>query len=201
MVGRPLPYNDFRLKYYLGAFPFTKYFGIVHAIPSTWKHSVRGDNVGDNGYVFQIDVTNLSKVIYRQLVQSCLSPPISVEKWNNIFTITEYQWGNIFGAIFASVGETKIQYLQFRFIHRILGTNKLLNRMKLTDNPLCSFCGLSEESIEHLFWDCDISANFILDVEQRVLGSQFILSKSDIIFCYKFWLKHPYNFLIFHMKY
>ena len=34
-----------------------------------------------------------------------------------------------------------------------------------------------------------------------ILGDQFSLSKQDIFFGYKYLLNHPYNFLIFHMKY
>ena len=39
-------------------------------------------------------------------------------------------------------------------------TNKLLNKMKLTDSSLCTFCGEYEESLEHLFLHCQFSKDF-----------------------------------------
>ena len=53
--------------------------------------------------------------------------------------------------------------VRYRIIHRILGTNSLLIKMKITDDPLCSFCKQSEENLEHFFWGCHIS-KAIIDV-------------------------------------
>ena len=33
--------------------------------------------------------------------------------------------------------------------------------MKYKNSPLCSFCNLHDETIEHLFWDCQKSQNLI----------------------------------------
>ena len=46
-------------------------------------------------------------------------------------------------------------YLQFKIINRILGTKSLLYKISLTDNPLCTFCKEQEETIPHLFYDCN----------------------------------------------
>lgn len=73
--------------------------------------------------------------------------------------------------------------------------------MNKTDNPRCNLCGQREETIEHLFWECNVSSNFILDVEQRIFNRQFVFSKRDIFFGYEILPKHPLNFLIFHIKY
>ena len=46
-------------------------------------------------------------------------------------------------------------YLQFKIINRILGTKSLLDKISLTYNPLCILCKEQEETIMHLFYDCN----------------------------------------------
>jgi len=45
-------------------------------------------------------------------------------------------------------------------LHRIIYTNKILHKMGLVPSPMCSFCGNTEESLEHLFIYCDNSKHF-----------------------------------------
>ena len=123
-------------------------------------------------------------------------------KWCNEFPdISIDAWDYIFRSPWATTRETKIVFFQFKFLHRILPTNRLLYLMGKTDSQLCTFCQREVESIGHLFWDCTFSSTFILDVEGRFLGNQFVFSKQDIFFGYQYSLCHPYNFLILHFKY
>ena len=50
--------------------------------------------------------------------------------------------------------DTKIRSFQYKYIMRIIPTNKHLFKMKLSCSNLCDFCCMHIESIEHLFWDC-----------------------------------------------
>ena len=34
---------------------------------------------------------------------------------------------------------------------------KFLFLCKIADDPLCSFCSQEIETVEHLFWDCDVT--------------------------------------------
>jgi hypothetical protein len=45
----------------------------------------------------------------------------------------------------------------------ILGTNKFLYKIKVKDNAFCTFCQEDEETIEHLFWNCEILQAFIFN--------------------------------------
>lgn len=146
-------------------------------------------------------IPSVSKHIYKSLITRVSTPPAAVAKWNLYFNITATQWEKIFQAPFRSVRDSKLQYFQFRFLHRIIGTNHYRHKMGQIDNPRCHFCGRYDETLLHLFWDCPIISNFILDVEQAIFGRQFILSKNDICFGLHYSVNHPYNFLIFHLKY
>ena len=98
------------------------------------------------------------------------------------------------------VVDVKLQYFQYRFLHRIIATNKLLYAMGKVECDKCSFCKIEIESLEHLFWDCSITSAFILDVELRFLRKQFFFSKYDIFFGFGKGCIHPFNYLILHMK-
>ena len=63
--------------------------------------------------------------------------------------------------------DVKVQWFKYRITHRILGTNSLLNKMKITNDPLCSLCKQSDETLEHLFWECQISKTIIDEMLPR----------------------------------
>ena len=55
--------------------------------------------------------------------------------------------------------DVSLKAFQFKIIHRILATNRLLFKMKISNYDLCTFCTSASESISHLFWDCTIIKN------------------------------------------
>lgn len=64
-------------------------------------------------------------------------------KWENIFMKCKY------------IKETAMKWFQIKILHRILGTNIILNTMDISMNNLCTFCNKSKENIVHLLYDCD----------------------------------------------
>ena len=84
--------------------------------------------------------------------------------------------------------DTKLQWLQYRITHRILGTNSYLFKIRYINSDLCSFCIREKETIKHLFWDCiyinpligefvawikDVhSENFKLEAHDMILGKE-----------------------------
>ena len=124
-------------------------------------------------------------------------PPVAKLKWSIDYEITDDEWHSFFQIPFCSVRDTAIQYFQYRILHRVLGLNTLLFKMKMTDSPKCSFCHTEDETIEHFFWDCRVLSSFLLDAEFMFLGVYFIFKKRDILFGYNLSMKHPYNFLFY----
>ena len=73
-----------------------------------------------------------------------------------------------------------------RINHRILGTNYLLSKMKLTLDDKCTFCRLEKETIKHMFWDCE-SVSYFWDGLQFLLRENcglenITVSATDVIF-------------------
>ena len=55
-------------------------------------------------------------------------------------------------------------FFQYKLLNRIVYTNKLLYKIKLSDTSLRTFCGEYEESLEHLFLHCRFSKNFWMQI-------------------------------------
>ena len=66
----------------------------------------------------------------------------------------ETDWHKIFELPFKITRDSKLQWLQFQTLHRILPTNYYLHKLKLIESPNCSFCRKHPETIDHLFVEC-----------------------------------------------
>ena len=62
--------------------------------------------------------------------------------------------GKIYKTCFYSVPDNHLKWLQFKIINKILGTQSLLFKINMTDEPRCTFCKESEENIIYLFVEC-----------------------------------------------
>ena len=47
---------------------------------------------------------------------------------------------------------TRFREFQFKILHKMIATNSLLHKIKITDTNLCSFCLNFEETSIHLYW-------------------------------------------------
>ncbi len=56
--------------------------------------------------------------------------------------------------------DTVIRNFQYKYLKRIIPTNKYLYKCKLTNSELCDFCNMHVETQEHLFWECQHAQNF-----------------------------------------
>ena len=98
-------------------------------------------------------------------------------------------------------GDTKIHYFQFRILHRIIGVNTLLYKMKIISSPMCTFCKSHDETIEHLFWHCPFVKSFWNNSSRLILKEPFDFDEGSILFGYTPNVAHPINFFILHGKY
>ena len=69
-----------------------------------------------------------------------LNVDISIPKWM-VFCCTP----------FTSTLDTKVRWFQYRLVHRILGVNPFLAKIKIKNSDLCTFCQEESEILVHLF--------------------------------------------------
>jgi hypothetical protein len=104
-----------------------------------------------------------SKQVYTTLIANRVSPPCTKFFYENNFN-ESIDWKFVFTLPAKSCLDTKTREFQFKILHRIVFTKKLLFKIGKTASPLCSFCSKYDETIEHLFLDCEKVLIFWVDL-------------------------------------
>ena len=146
-----------------------------------------------------------SNVIKTKL-QEKIAVPTAVNKWNEIFV--DLKWNIIFKNAIKHSSDSQLQWFQIRLIHRILPTKKYLVQCNLTDDPSCSFCGNTDETLSHLFWNCTHVQKFWEDMinllhDKCVHCARLLLKEELILFGTANNIKtdRPLNFIILFAKF
>ena len=69
----------------------------------------------------------------------------------------ELFWKSIYRSCLWTLQDNVYVWFQYRILRRILGTNDLLCKLKMSQSHLCRLCGEHPESIRHLFSNCSKS--------------------------------------------
>ena len=107
-------------------------------------------------------------------------------KWNSELNITidNQTWKRVFYICLNTIKDNKLIYFQYKIIHKILGTNKLLSQIGKSNNNKCRLCGLDTESIYHLFITCRITEDLWQDLKDWLkikINKEINLSPLNII--------------------
>lgn len=107
-------------------------------------------------------------------------------RWQKDY-FTNIDWQKAYDIVQKSLNCTRLKWLQIRILHRIITTNKSVSKYKLEQVATCTFCRKTEETICHLFIDCEIVKDFWKALEtiigtKCVHSSSFVLSREIILF-------------------
>ena len=122
-----------------------------------------------------------SQNIYEVLNQNTEEPTGKI-KWNQLHHLDEKSWEHIFLAPFKLTKCTKLRWFQTCINHRILVTNKFLFQIKAIDSPKCSFCGDTEEAIDHVLWNCLKTKQFLQELTERFQEMRISLNLNEVTF-------------------
>ena len=179
------------------------YFSIIKAIPASWKVDLFSTQPSINVNIKRLltfsSACRPSRHVYKFVLN--YTAPKCIDKWKEKNFQIPADWKCIFKLPFCAIRNTKIQYFQFRFLHRVLGVNDYLFKLNTVNSPLCSFCGAENETLEHLFWNCSFVRIFWNNVGNLCLKENLDISLSYVIFGYTMKLQHPINFFLLHAKY
>ena len=146
--------------------------GLVTSIPVEWKeilieNTVNEEMLNECGVELAKKIINIKKV-----TQKVVKDVIRETKLLNTELICKVKFKSIHpemndNCIESSLTlarnlclDNKIFEMQFKIMHRIIGTNKLLYKINKIESPACTHCHMYPETIEHLFYDCFIIKNF-----------------------------------------
>ena len=76
------------------------------------------------------------------------------QKWNNHFPDELINWKKIYSINISTSYDMKLQNFQYRYLNRIVHTNKFLTRCQIVSSSLCDFCNMDIETMHYLFWEC-----------------------------------------------
>ena len=96
------------------------------------------------------------KKFYKRMANLTKQQPNHEIKWNLKLSCSN-NWEIIYKSCFRCIPDNNYIWLQYRILHRILGTNEYLHKLKISSSNLCRLCGQETESIEHLFLHCNES--------------------------------------------
>ena len=147
-------------------FRWFEYYKLISAIPNKWKNTLKICHADDMPQgpddVFSIlGKPFCNKTIREKMLQKVyVLPNRIIEKWNNLVPNHNYDWSDIFHLAFKCAIDSKTRNFQFKFLHRIIATNDFLYKLQIIESNLCTFCGVEIETLEHVFYECDIIKDF-----------------------------------------
>ena len=156
-------YNEARRYIPTFSLDMVSYYALLASIPRLWRIEIRANSLTEaTDYLTALDTLLLrpfpSRQIYWQLVSITYPPKLAVKTvWELELNkqIPESVWWDLYPNILFQVKVTKLQCLQYRILTRSLTTNVRRNKWDPTVSPLCSFCLLFPETLEHLFVNCE----------------------------------------------
>ena len=65
-------------------------------------------------------------------------------------------------------------------LNNIVSTNEKLSKIKMTDSPQCTFCKNEIESLEHLFYNCEMTRSFWVALRSWLVEYNINLKPSSV---------------------
>ena len=171
--GELIPFDTWQSR---GAFKcdYMLWRGIIKSLPNLWNILVKGndfinDEVILGSIVYGDDTKNISCITEKEM-KNCFKyvaynklTPCELKaqaKYTDMFKLQDDVWSDINMLPFKVIFDNKIIDLQYRILHRYIGTNHLLHKIGKKNSPNCEACMMFPETIEHIFFECFIVKNF-----------------------------------------
>ena len=142
--------------------PFTRFFGLISAIPSEWKQTLRSGTNLNSQQTKKPDQSFLNKStcksIRNLLTQKKFREPLASSRLCRL-GIEYDKLTAIYLLPFNLTKETKLSMFQYKIIHNILPYGNRLYMMKISNSPLCNYCNLLE-TLPHMLVECKNVHNF-----------------------------------------
>ena len=174
--GILLYWDVFKNKYDLQNKDYFKWRQIVTAIPTAWKTCIAENPLEQVTtpplqHVLQltkeIPLDKLtSKFLYTLFLHKIKKSPSSHVAISNEINDQNINWTTVYNSGRKTTIDSYGRMFHYKCSHKTLFLNKMLFRMNIAQNSLCSYCKTSDETIPHLFFDCHIIKNLWNELRQ-----------------------------------
>ena len=178
-----LPFLSLRNKYKLNC-NFLQYYGLISAIPQSWKKLLHVNSGNSTTPPPPID-TMTCKMLYDKLLTLENLPPPTSEKKLLSYGIAKEDLNKIYLLPFTATKELTLVMFQYKIIHNILATNSILYKMKKVASPSCPFCPSDSQNIHHLFISCPKASSFWYKFQSwysTACNASLLLSEPEVLF-------------------
>ena len=187
---------------------FLKYNALLSCIPNTWKLKLKEETINtkreENNLELILKSKHVNRLLYSiQIKNTKTNEKKSEQKWEEQFQ--NIKWKIVYTTYIRSTISSIIRNFQYKFLTRILPTNKWLYKCKLVNSSLCDFCNMFTDSINHLFWECQHIQQFWRDLHTFLATKHVYIDFSYELISFGFLdnsqLPYSKNFIVFSAKY
>ena len=147
-----------------------QYRQIIHALPQHWKETIKqfAGNLSnlyikDHHLIKCNTIYKLEKLDSKELyhMQLCLKydKPTCQSYHVKNFDDYDFNWKLIYRIPRITTLQTKIRIFQYKLLNNVLYLSKKLFQFGIISQSKCSFCGLYNETLQHIFYECTYAQN------------------------------------------
>ena len=156
-----LSLDKFQRKFHLQV-PFTTYYGLINAIPSSWRRKLKSTNSStSSGNSSQEsspkNITTHSA--YAAILDHFFQAPTAETRILR-YGFSKESLTNVYKLPFLITREVNLQMFQYKIIHNILPTRCSLFRAKLSESDTCRLCYALPETLPHMLFQCTVISTF-----------------------------------------
>ena len=180
-----LTFTTFKQKYNVKS-NFLQYYSLLSAIPQEWKTMLKQECFIPSTEYVPLSIEKLTcKTIYNTLLNHQHFPPPTAEKRLVEYGFNSQERQKIYSLPFRVTNEVKLSVFQYKIVHNILYTNKILHKMKKKQQPDCPYCHGIDQTPLHLFVECSIANSFwnkFTNWYNATCGGNITLEQNEIIY-------------------
>ena len=136
---------------------FLELRSMLNCMPNYWKYIIFDEDDSEfKGYNIEI-MSFVCKDMYHELLKTKVHIPEQyVIMWGKLLDtdIDEIDWYNSYTDCFAWTISTKLRSFYYQLRVGDIMTNKKLVKMKIKEDPNCTWCTNNTQDLLHLFWEC-----------------------------------------------
>ena len=103
-----------------------------------------------------------SKQVYQCFKDDIFECPTGKKRLMSVYNFSEAELKFVFSIPFTCTISSQLRSFQLKILHNLIYLNNFLYRKTdFCPSPLCSFCGVENETVEHIFFDCQIVKTFL----------------------------------------
>ena len=141
---------------------------MINSIPEKWKLTIKQSSRKGSRILTLEKLT--SKELYEILISSRTNKVKSVTYFETKFNANNLDWTEAFILPHLTTYNTYLRFFQYKILHNILFLNKKLHLFGITNSPLCSYCNTYDETLIHLFCDCNSTKYLWLQLNRHFLS-------------------------------